>query len=158
VAVLEPEDVGAEFDSAFNGFAQSLDMLLPDPKALPYVADGRLARQDPGHRPPRGSGTASWTFPTAARKVRKLIEEAVTRADGIQLLVKQVSLFHAEFDAKLNALKTDEARASEMEHAIRDEIHIKAGRKISASTRRCASGWSRSSKTARPSASTRRRS
>ena len=53
-----------------------------------------------------------------------LIEDAVI-ADGIQILVKQVSLFTPEFDAKLNALKTDEARASEMEHAIRDEIHIK---------------------------------
>lgn len=41
VAVLEPEDVRAEFDLTFRRFAQSLDMLLPDPRALPYVSDGK---------------------------------------------------------------------------------------------------------------------
>jgi hypothetical protein len=57
-------------------------------------------------------------------KVRKLIEEAVS-ADGIQILVKQVSLFTPEFEEKLKALKSNEAQASEMEHAIRHEIHVK---------------------------------
>jgi type I restriction enzyme R subunit len=57
-------------------------------------------------------------------KVRKLIEEAVI-ADGIQILVKQVSLFTPEFEEKLNTLKGDEARASEMEHAIKNEIHVR---------------------------------
>jgi hypothetical protein len=39
--------------------------------------------------------------------------------------VQRVSLFTPEFDAKLNALKSDDARASEMEHAIKNEIHVK---------------------------------
>ena len=39
--------------------------------------------------------------------------------------MKKVSLFTPEFDDKLKALKSDEARASEMEHAIRHEIHVK---------------------------------
>ena len=58
-------------------------------------------------------------------KVRKLIEEAVV-AEGIQIsVVKQiVSLFTPEFEDKLKALKSD-GRASEMEHAIRHEIHVK---------------------------------
>jgi type I restriction enzyme R subunit len=41
------------------------------------------------------------------------------------VVVKQVSLFTPEFEEKLKTLKSDEARASEMEHAIRDEIHVK---------------------------------
>jgi type I restriction enzyme R subunit len=41
VSVLEPEDVRAEFDLAFKRFAQSLDMVLPDPGALPYVGDAK---------------------------------------------------------------------------------------------------------------------
>jgi len=57
-------------------------------------------------------------------KVRKLIEEAVI-ADGIQILVKKVSLFSKDFDDKLDNLKKPEARASEMEHAIRHEITVK---------------------------------
>jgi type I restriction enzyme R subunit len=46
-------------------------------------------------------------------------------ADGVQVLVKEVSLFSAEFDEKLKALQSSEAKASEMEHAIRHEIHIR---------------------------------
>jgi type I restriction enzyme R subunit len=43
-------------------------------------------------------------------------------AEGIQILVKQVALFTPEFEAKLAALRSDDARASEMEHALRHEI------------------------------------
>jgi Domain of unknown function (DUF3387) len=57
-------------------------------------------------------------------KVRALIEEAVI-AEGIQILVKQVSLFTPEFEEKLKAFRSEEARASEMEHAIKNEIHVK---------------------------------
>lgn len=57
-------------------------------------------------------------------KVRKLIEDAVI-AEGIQILVQRVSIFSKDFDAKLAALKSDEARASEMEHALRDEIQVR---------------------------------
>ncbi len=56
--------------------------------------------------------------------MRQLIEEAVI-AEGIQILVKQVSLFTPEFEEKLQALRSDDARASEMEHAVKNEIHVK---------------------------------
>ena len=56
--------------------------------------------------------------------MRKLIEEVVI-AEGIQLLVKEVSIFNKEFEEKVGALKTPEAKASEMEHALRHEIHVK---------------------------------
>ena len=41
VQVLEPEDVRAAFDLAFRRFSQSMDMLLPDPRALACHADLR---------------------------------------------------------------------------------------------------------------------
>jgi len=123
VAVLEPEDVRAEFDLAFRRFAESLDMILPEARALPYVSDARWLGKI------RATAAAKYRddkidVSDCGAKVRKLIEEAVI-AEGIQILVKQVSLFTPEFEQKLAALKTDEARASEMEHAIRSEIHVK---------------------------------
>lgn len=123
VAVLEPEDVRAEFDLAFRRFAQSLDMLLPDARALPYVGDARWLGKI------RGAAAARYRdekidISDCGAKVRALIEEAVI-AEGIQILVQQVSLFTPEFEDKLKALKSDEARASEMEHAIKNEIHVK---------------------------------
>ncbi len=36
-----------------------------------------------------------------------------------------MSLFGKEFEEKLAARKTPEARASEMEHALRHEIHVR---------------------------------
>ncbi|RKH29779.1 type I restriction endonuclease subunit R [Corallococcus sp. CA041A] len=123
VAVLEPEDVRAEFDQAFRVFSQSLDMLLPDPRALPYVDDLRWLGKI------RGAARARYRDPgldisDAGAKVRKLIEDVVV-AEGIQLLVKEVSIFSKDFEEKIAALKSPEAKASEMEHAIRHEIHVK---------------------------------
>jgi type I restriction enzyme R subunit len=123
VRVLEPEDVRAEFDQAFRRFAQSMDMLLPDPRALPFRADlGWLGKI-------RGAARARYhdgrlDLAGCGEKVRQLIEGAVI-ADGVQVLVREVPLFSPEFEKKMAALKTDEARASEMEHAIRHEIHVR---------------------------------
>jgi type I restriction enzyme R subunit len=120
--VLEPEDVRDEFDEAFRRFAQSLDMMLPDPRAQPFVDDVRWLGKI------RATAAAKYRdgkidVSDCGAKVRELIEDAVI-ADGIQILVKQVSLFTPDFEEKLKALKTDEARASEMEHAIKSEIHV----------------------------------
>lgn len=123
VSVLEPADVRAKFDDAFRKFSESLDMLLPDPKALPYQSDARWLGKI------RAVAAAKFRdgkidISDCGAKVRRLIEDAVS-ADGIQILVKQISLFSPEFEDKLKALKSVEARASEMEHAIRDEIHVR---------------------------------
>ncbi len=122
VDVLEPEDARDDFNQTFKRFAKSMDMLLPQPEALPFADDlkwlGKIrgaakARFHDQHLDLSGCG----------EKVRELIENAVM-ADGVQILVKEVSLFSKEFEEKLEHLKTDEAKASEMEHAIRHEIHV----------------------------------
>lgn len=123
VAVLEPDDVRAEFDQAFKRFAQSLDMMLPDPRALPYKGDARWLGKI------RATAAARFRdgkldISDCGAKVRQLIEDAVI-AEGIQILIKQVSLFTPEFDERLKSLKSDDARASEMEHALKHEIHVK---------------------------------
>ncbi|MEX1363584.1 MAG: type I restriction enzyme endonuclease domain-containing protein, partial [Nannocystaceae bacterium] len=121
--VLHDDDVFAQFDLAFRNFAQSLDMLYPDPRALPFVGDAKWlgkVRKAARARPDRAGPDMS----DCGAKVQRLIEEAVI-ADGVQILVAQVPLLSPEFDAKLEALESNEARASEMEHAIRHEIHVK---------------------------------
>ena len=123
VGVLEPEDVRAEFDLAFRRFSQSMDMLLPDLRALPYQGDLRWLGKI------RGTARARYRddqldLSGCGEKVRKLIADAVA-ADGIEILVKEVQLFSPEFDEKVEALWTNEAKASEMEHAIRHEINVR---------------------------------
>lgn len=97
--------------------------MLPDPRALPYKGDARWLGKI------RATAAARFRdgkmdISDCGAKVRQLIEEAVI-AEGIQILIKQVSLFTPEFDEKLKSLKTDDARASEMEHALKHEIHVK---------------------------------
>jgi len=121
--VLEAEDTRAAFDLAFRRFSQTMDMLLPDPRALPFKGDfswlGKIrsiarARYMDSRLDLTGCG----------EKVRKLIDDAVV-ADGVETLVKEVKLFSSEFDDKLNTLSTNHAKASEMEHAIRHEINVR---------------------------------
>ena len=123
VRVLEPEDVRSAFDLAFRRFSQSMDMLLPDPRALAHHADLRWLGKI------RGAARARFRddrldLSGCGEKVRKLIADAVI-ADGIEILVKEVQLFSQEFDEKVEALGTDDAKASEMEHAIRHEISVR---------------------------------
>ena len=123
VRVLEPEDVRAEFDLAFRRFSQSMDMLLPDQRALTYHADLRWLGKI------RGTARARYRddrldLSGCGEKVRQLIADAVV-AEGIEILVKEVQLFSPEFDEKVEALQTDDAKASEMEHAIRHEINVR---------------------------------
>ena len=123
VRVLEPEDVRAGFDLTFRRFSQSMDMLLPDQRALAYQGDLRWLGKI------RGTARARYRddrldLSGCGEKVRKLIADAVV-ADGIQILVKEVQLFSPEFEEKVEALKTDHAKASEMEHAIRHEINVR---------------------------------
>jgi type I restriction enzyme R subunit len=123
VDAVEPEDVRAEFNAAFRAFSRSLDMLLPDARAMPYLDDLRWLGKI------RAAASARYRddkldISDCGAKVRKLIEDAIL-ADGIQMLVAKVPLFSKEFDQKLDSMKSDEARASAMEHAIRHEIHVK---------------------------------
>ena len=113
----------AEFDVAFRRFSQSMDMMLPDTRALPYAADLRWLGKI------RGTARARYhdgrlDISSCGAKVRKIIEDSVY-ADGIQILVKEVPLLSKEFEEKVEALRSDDARASEMEHAIRHEIHVR---------------------------------
>ena len=124
VAALAAEDVRADFDQAFKRFSESMDMLLPDQRALPYIDDLRWLGKIRMAAKARYRDEAALDISDCGAKVRKLIEEAVV-ADGIQILVKEVSLFSKDFDSKLDALKSPEAKASEMEHAIRHEITVK---------------------------------
>ena len=123
VQVLEPEDVRAAFDLAFRRFSQSMDMLLPDRRSLAYHGALRWLGKI------RGAARTRYRddrldLSGCGEKVRKLIADAVA-ADGIQILVTEVPLFSPEFEEKVGALETDDAKASEMEHAIRHEINVR---------------------------------
>jgi type I restriction enzyme R subunit len=123
IKVLEPEDVRAEFDIAFRRFSQSMDMLLPEPSALPYVKDLKWLGKI------RNAARARYRdsrldLADCGAKVRKLIEEYI-HVSGIEQILEPISIFSERFDKEVAKLTSTEAKASEMEHAIRHEISVK---------------------------------
>ncbi|WP_421857243.1 type I restriction endonuclease subunit R [Oceanicaulis sp.] len=124
IAVLASEDVRAAFDMAFRRFAEAVDMVLPDPAALeePYHSDlawlaGIRAQARARYRDER------LKYAHYGAKVRELVEASL-KSDGVEKILAPVSILSPDFQRNLASLSSDEARASEMEHAIRHEIHV----------------------------------
>jgi type I restriction enzyme R subunit len=123
IHILEPEDARAEFEVCFRRFARGMDMLLPDPVALPFLADlkwlgkvrnaARIRFRD-----------ERFDLSGCRAKVRALIEEHIA-AGGVDQLLPPVSILAPEFEEEIRKLGSNEARASEIEHAIRHEIHLR---------------------------------
>lgn len=100
-----------------------MDMLLPDPKALPYVKDlqwlGKIrmaakARYREEH----------FDLKHCGEKVKALISEYIG-ADEMTRLLEPVSILSTRFDEEVERLVRPEAKASEMEHALRHEIKVR---------------------------------
>ncbi|MEB3260159.1 MAG: type I restriction enzyme endonuclease domain-containing protein, partial [Cyanobacteriota bacterium] len=111
------------FEADFRTFARQVEVVLPDPAALPFLPDLKILGQviigcrnryrDP-HLDILGCG----------EKVRALIEEHV-RATGVNPRVPPTKLFDVEFEQLLAAQSSDRARASELVHASKAHINVK---------------------------------
>jgi type I restriction enzyme R subunit len=117
VEALADERLRAAFEAAFKLFTMSMEIVLPRPEALPFVADakafGTIAFA--ARRRYREDGFDASLY---GSKVRRLIDDHV-EALGIEQKIPPISITAADFDAKVADLHSDRAKASEMEHAIR---------------------------------------
>jgi len=124
ISILEPEAVRNSFHHDCKLFVQSLDLVLPDPRAQPYVSDlkwlGKLIRAARNRFRDEQLEIAGY-----GGKVKEIIDEHIRTLKIIQL-VEPVPILSDKFNEALNALKSEKAQASEMEHAIRHEITTKA--------------------------------
>ena len=124
LTLLEPDDVRAKFELDFLRFAEAMDMVLPDPKALeePYVSDLKwlsrlrvIARRAHYQEPfdPKDYGA----------KVGEIITHHLS-VEGVEQLLAKRDILDPAFKQHLNSLSSAEAKAAEIEHAIRHEIHV----------------------------------
>lgn len=124
VEYLEPEDRRIRFNQMFKTFAMLVDMLLPDPAALPFRADlewlGNI-RTRARHR----YRDESFDLTDCSGKVRRLIADYLAVSD-ITALNEPVSIFSPQFDQMVEDLPTKKSKASEIIHALSHEITIKA--------------------------------
>lgn len=122
--VLKPENKRAEFELAYKRYSSAVDALMPthvkqedlnDLKWLSYVRAGAKARFEPD---------TVIDISDCGEKARKLISQHL-KSQGVYQWILPITLFDKDFKEKMNSLKTDEAIASGMEHAIKFAISVK---------------------------------
>lgn len=122
---LEPEDTRIEFNKAFKRFSKLMDVVLPDPMANPYKKD--LEKLSEIHkRAKQRYRDESLNIEGCGQKVREIIQKHI-RSSGIEVLNEEpVSVMEeGEFEARIDKLESDEAKASEMQHAVKHEINVR---------------------------------
>ena len=125
VQSLEPDDRRIEFKNAFKRFSKLMDIVLPDPMANPYRDHLEQLSTIYGKTKERYRDE-TMNLEGAGVKVRELIQDHIT-SQGIEVLNDEPAsiMDEIEFDARLEDLESDEARASEMQNAIKHEINVR---------------------------------
>lgn len=123
VDILENEETRQQFEIDFRLFAQSMDIVMPDPAAKPYINDLKLLGKISIAARNRYRDN-QLSIAGAGEKVRQLIEEHL-HATGVDPKIPPIDLLASNFQEHVSALKTPKAKASEIEHAIKAHISVK---------------------------------
>ncbi|MBP6381887.1 MAG: type I restriction endonuclease subunit R, partial [Pseudomonadales bacterium] len=120
VEALSDDRLRAEFAVKLKQILDMLDVVVPRPEGLPFVADAKRlafiyarARNRYRDTPVLGKDIGA--------KVRKLIDDHVVSM-GVDPKIPPISLTDADFETHVAREPNDRAKASEMEHAIRAHI------------------------------------
>jgi len=121
VNLLRDEEIRADFVVKLRKFLESVDIVMPRPEARPYLRDAKLL----GFINKSAENLyrdRQMNIMGAGAKVRRLIDQYIV-SKGIDPAVPPISILDADFVKKVDTHKTDQAKASEMEHAARYEIN-----------------------------------
>ena len=124
VKALKDEKQRADFEVHLKKFLMSMDIILPHPSAQPYRVPAKRFGYILQVTKERYKDS-SLDLGSAGEKVKALINEHLISL-GINPKVEPVELLAADFLEKLaaHAGKNNEAKASEMEHAIRKHCTV----------------------------------
>ncbi len=110
------------FQMDFRKFAKQMDIILPDTSATPFLGDLKtLGKISIGARNLYRDDQLN--IAGAGEKVKALIEEHVY-STGVDPKIAPVDLLAVDFKDKLDAHKSNKAKASEIEHAIKHHINV----------------------------------
>jgi type I restriction enzyme R subunit len=124
VELLEEAKRRSHFLELLRQFLKTLDLVLPRPEAFPFMKDARTlgfiqARARNRYREPQ-----VLIGKEVGEKVRKLIDDHILSL-GIDPNIPPISVMASDFEDHVEKEKSNRARASEMEHALRS--HIRQG-------------------------------
>jgi len=124
VKVIEPEDKRAEFEIGYKTFQGIVEALLPnhvgtdilnDIKWLSYIRVAAKAKYTP---------EVALDISDCGEKVKAIITQHL-KSLGVQQWIAPMTLFEDDFKQKINTMKSDEAQASAMEHAVKHAIAVR---------------------------------
>jgi len=119
---LKDEDKRQQFEIDFKKFAKQMDIIMPDESAKPFLGDLKsLGKINLGAR--NLYRDSQLDLAGVGEKVRQLIEEHI-RATGVDPKIPPIDLLAVDYKKKLQEHKSDEAKASEIESAIKHHIDI----------------------------------
>jgi type I restriction enzyme R subunit len=120
VDVLRDVKLRAEFIIKFAEFAESMDIILPRPEALPYIYDMKLLgfiNKTAANR----YRESQLNIAGVGNKVKQLIDEHIV-AQGVDPKVPPISILDKNFEKEVGTIKSKKSQALEMEHAVRFHI------------------------------------
>ncbi len=123
VGALKNDITRAEFEVDFKKFLQSMNAVLPDKMAAPYISDmkklGRINQAAKNLYRDEQLGIVD-----AGEKVRKLIDEHIY-SEGINPRIPPTPLFNSNFVDKMREHKDLKTQAADLEYAIKNHIQLK---------------------------------
>ena len=122
VLVLKDEDIRQQFEIDFKKFAKQMDIIFPDVASKPYIPDlmflGKVNQSAKNmYRDPQ------LDIAGVGEKVRKLINEHII-GTGVDPKIPPIDLLAKDFKKHVSNIKSDKAKASEIEHAIKSHITV----------------------------------
>lgn len=118
--ILQPEDVRSEFEVLFREFAKSMDILMPDPCVDPFINDFKfLGMIREGARNLYRDDRLN--LENCSKKVENLIHAHIIDA-GVEKILEPINITAPDFEEKLEIKGSAKAKASHVEHAIRETI------------------------------------
>ena len=120
VDALRDVELRAEFINKLAEFAESMDIILPRPEALPYIYDMKLLgfiNKTAANR----YRDSQLNITGVGSKVKQLIDEHII-AQGVDPKVPPISILDKNFEKEVGAIKSKKTQALEMEHAARFHI------------------------------------
>lgn len=123
ILCLADEDVRADFEMTYKRFAESMDKVMPSPKAESFIHDLKEAGLIRQLAKSRFSVEDGLDISDCGEKVRDLVYKHL-QSEGIEVR-DPISILDASFKEEVEANVLPETKAAQIEHAIKREISVR---------------------------------
>ena len=119
---LKDENKRQQFEIEFKKFSKLMNIIMPDKAAAPYINDLKFFGKV-NHAARNRYRDEQLDIAGAGEKVRKLINDHI-RATGVDPKIAPIDLLAKDFKNHVRGIASDKAKASEVEHAIKQHITV----------------------------------